>query len=210
MALIKGRYPSANNQENLLKEYRACAVTFDGLWKKYSARLKQVKEAVAAASKLKADKKPVEAMSALEAVITKVEIPKKDHLGRSKPARRGLLEVRDAELAALIDYATLAVEQRKLDLLPYVQASFQARRQVSTGESVERIAWLAGQCGKHKRAAQGRFNGFAAGQKPEAGKAMGARQLLFPGEGEMERVEQACSFVAWQRMDTAVQEGPTT
>jgi hypothetical protein len=170
--LIKARYPQANNQAPLLAEYRACGATFGERWQAFSDRRAIAQAAVTKAVELAAAGQHAEAVAALQAVVTPVDAPAVDHLGRMAPLKRDLLEVRDAELPAVIALAVLAVEQRMMHLLPDLRVAFLARRRVSSAEPAERIQWLANHCGAHVRKSQGRFYGFGAGQKPEAHQAV--------------------------------------
>ena len=191
--LIATRYPQPNNRDPLLASYRGCAVSFDERWRAYTERRAVVDQAVTEATKLKAGEQDAEAMAALEAVITAVDAPETDHLGRMAPMKRDFLEVRDAELPAVTALGVLAAEQRMAERLPQLRVAFLARRRVSSSEASERIAWLATHCGENVRKSQGRFYGFSVGQKGEATQAV-EKVLDYAGRAQTDGASLANGF----------------
>lgn len=168
VALIKKRYPQANNHQKLLEEYRGCAKAFEERHQAVLARQGEVDKAVAAAQ----GQSPADAQKTLAAVMGRDQTLKIDHLGRVKTPKRDVLQVTDAELPAAVAWAQRAVDTRSVEQWPQVRTDLMVRRPVSKNAMAERLMWLAAHCGKHMRASSSRFIGFAAGQKPEVRDAM--------------------------------------
>ncbi len=126
---------SASNLAGVAKKFKASADDFDGRWTAYHARLKEVEAAVAAAKGLE----PAAAVAKLKTVITPQTPNEK---GQLVPNRK-LVEVYDAERAAVLAWYELAGKQGDMGDLADVIMAVGARRQVGTDADTERLWFIA-------------------------------------------------------------------
>lgn len=137
-SLIRNKY--RDRQDVVRKELQWLAKTsadFDAAWAPYEARLRAVEAAVSKAESLTAAGKRGDARVVLEGVITHVPANDKGEL----PSKRKMIEVRDAELAAVFALARIVEAQGDIYQLASLGAELFVRRRVLDAET-ERKIWI--------------------------------------------------------------------
>ncbi len=157
--LIEAHYPGANG-ERLTAKYYVHAASFEARWNEYQTRLTEVNAAVSAAKASSKSGDHATAKSTLLAVLTPVSSD--PQTGKVKH-KRDTLERMDAEMAALIQLARIAVAADSPELLAGITTAFYVRRKV-LDQQTERLMWL-------ERAESRNFSGLGAGLKNGASRA---------------------------------------
>jgi hypothetical protein len=134
-----GTHGSPDSIPPILARYSKVAAAFDARWTAFAARKAEVDKAIAAGDALAKAGKYDDAMTAVAAVITTIA---RDDAGQL-PKKRDVLEVRDAELAAVFAWARYAEGKKDVSPAADIAAAMYVRRKTSDDKADEELLWFA-------------------------------------------------------------------
>jgi hypothetical protein len=135
--LVKSHY-DADNAKGLLDTFGGTASAFDARWKALTSRRAEVQKAVDSAAALEKAGKLDDAIAAVTAVVTKVARDPEGQL----PRKRDVIEVRDAEIPAILAWARLAEAKKDITAAPDIAAALFVRRKLSDDKLTEELLWF--------------------------------------------------------------------
>jgi hypothetical protein len=132
-----GTHGSPETIKTQLAKYAKLAEVFEARWQAFAARKAEVDKAIAAGDALAQAGKLDDAIAAVAAVITPIA---RDDQGQL-PKKRDVLEVRDAELAAVLAWSRYAEAKKDYAQAADVAAAIYLRRKTGTEEE-EELLWF--------------------------------------------------------------------
>jgi hypothetical protein len=172
-----GTHGSPDTVKNLTAKYGKVADAFEARWQAFTARKADVDKAIAAGDALAQAGKYDDAIAAVAAVITPIA---RDTTGQL-PKKRDVLEVRDAELGAVLAWSRYAEAKKDFSQAPDVAAAIYVRRKTGS-EADEELLWFG--------AAEEKSLGFLMGSEDD-------NKLIKQVIEDAYRAPQDGRFAAW-------------
>jgi len=132
-----GAHGNPETVKELLAKYGVVAAAFDERWSAVAARKAEVDKAIADADALAAVDRDDAAIAAVTKVITPV--PRDEH--GQLPKQREVLEVRDAELGAVLAWSRYAEAKKDVAQAPDIAAAIYVRRKLGSRDA-EQLLWF--------------------------------------------------------------------